>query len=125
MAYFLIQTLIDALRGRPAGSRLLALRAGHDVPFICAVEEVERGVRPAEQTAWTCYWAPFGSPRWAGRRVPREDGVAGSLLKGVTLSQADCSIAGAADTVGSRLATGNPADFPKEELEVEHWPIGT
>ncbi|MGH8897917.1 MAG: hypothetical protein ACRDZ4_13070 [Egibacteraceae bacterium] len=26
--------------------------------------------------------------------------------------------------VGARLATGNPADFPMTELQVEHWPVG-
>jgi predicted nucleic acid-binding protein len=43
---------------------------------------------------------------------------------GVTLSQADCLIASAAVGAGARLATGNPKDFPMEELEVEHWPAG-
>ena len=43
---------------------------------------------------------------------------------GVTLSQADCLIAAAAVGIGARLATGNPRDFPMDELEVEHWPVG-
>jgi predicted nucleic acid-binding protein len=33
-------------------------------------------------------------------------------------------IAAAALEVGVTLATGNPKDFPMEELEVEHWPVG-
>jgi hypothetical protein len=32
--------------------------------------------------------------------------------------------AAAALVIGGRLATGNPADFPMSELEVEHWPVG-
>ena len=43
---------------------------------------------------------------------------------GVTLSQPDCLIAAAAVGVGARLATGNPRDFPMEDLEVEDWPVG-
>ena len=44
--------------------------------------------------------------------------------KGITLSQADCLVAASAVTVGARLATGNPKDFPMTELVVEHWPSG-
>ncbi len=43
---------------------------------------------------------------------------------GVRLGQADCLIAAAAVGVGARLATGNPRDFPMDELEVEDWPVG-
>ena len=45
--------LIDALRGRRAGARLSALRDVGDAPFVCAVnvEEVVRGLRPAEEAA--------------------------------------------------------------------------
>lgn len=45
--------------------------------------------------------------------------------RGVTLTQADCLIAAAAVSIGGRLATGNPSDFPMSELSVEHWPVGT
>jgi len=44
--------------------------------------------------------------------------------RGQTLSQADCLVAAAALSVGGRLATGNPRDFPMPELAVEHWPAG-
>ncbi|MGI8622398.1 MAG: type II toxin-antitoxin system VapC family toxin [Solirubrobacteraceae bacterium] len=44
--------------------------------------------------------------------------------RGVTLSQADCLIAAAAQSVGARLATGNPRHFPMPGVDVEHWPIG-
>lgn len=43
---------------------------------------------------------------------------------GRTQSQADCLIAAAAHSVGARLATGNPRDFPMTEVAVEHWPVG-
>jgi len=34
------------------------------------------------------------------------------------------TIAAAALAIGGRLATGNPKDFPMDELAVEHWPAG-
>jgi predicted nucleic acid-binding protein len=42
----------------------------------------------------------------------------------VTLAQADCLVAAAALSIGGRLATGNPKDFPMPELRIEHWPVG-
>jgi predicted nucleic acid-binding protein len=33
-------------------------------------------------------------------------------------------IAAAAAGVGARLITGNPKDFPMDEITVEHWPVG-
>ena len=44
--------------------------------------------------------------------------------EGVTLYQADCLIAASAQRIGARLATGNPSDFPMDEVSVEHWPVG-
>ena len=44
--------------------------------------------------------------------------------KGVTLHQADCLIAAAADGIGAALATANVDDFPMNEIEVQHWPAG-
>ena len=44
--------------------------------------------------------------------------------RGRTLTQADCLVAAAALSVGGRLATGNPKDFPERALDVEHWPVG-
>jgi hypothetical protein len=43
----------------------------------------------------------------------------------VTLAQADCLVAAAAVGVGAVLATGNPKDFPMEDLDVELWAPGT
>ncbi|KZS57748.1 hypothetical protein A4G26_15120 [Mycobacterium kansasii] len=42
--------LIDALRGRPAGERLRALRRQGDEPWTCAIsiEEIWRGLLPSE-----------------------------------------------------------------------------
>jgi predicted nucleic acid-binding protein len=119
--------LIDVLRGRPAAERLRSLRRTGDVPWICAisVEEIWRGLRADEEGVAgrlidALRLAPLG--RDQGR-------LAGSLrrdhaARGITLSQADCLIGAAALGVGARLATGNPEDFPIEELEVEHWPSG-
>jgi predicted nucleic acid-binding protein len=129
VAQLLLDTtvLIDALRGREAAERLGKLRNEGPPPYICAinVEEVWRGTRPGEEEAvgrllGALRIAPLG--RAEGERAGRwRARFAGD---GVTLSQADCLIASAAVGVGARLATGNPRDFPMEELEVEDWPVG-
>ena len=132
MASVLLDTtvLIDLLRGRPgAVSRLRALRSAGDRPHVCAinVEEVVRGIRgEAETEAATRLFDGLEMVALA-----REEGqLAGEWRRtfgsrGVTLTQADCLIAAAAVSIGGRLATGNPADFPMTELSVEHWPVGT
>jgi predicted nucleic acid-binding protein len=120
--------LIDALRGRGAGERLLELRrSGEPVPCICAinVEELYRGVREREEAALGRFLrgfrlAPIGraEAQLAGRW--RRD----HARRGVTLAQSDCLIAAAAVGIGARLATGNPKHFPMPELAVDHWPVG-
>jgi predicted nucleic acid-binding protein len=119
--------LIDVLRGRKAGERLLGLRSSGHVPFLCCinVEEIWRGIRPGEEDAAGrllegLRLANLGLSE--GRRAGRFRREAAA--RGATLSQADCLIAAAALGVGARLATGNPRHFPMEELEVEHWPAG-
>ncbi len=119
--------LIDALRGREAANRLRDLRRAGDVPYTCAVnvEEVVRGLRAGEENAVARLLiglriAPLGrrqgelAGRW--RREFSE--------RGTTLSQADCLVASAAAGLGARLATGNPRDFPMDEVAIEHWPAG-
>lgn len=119
--------LIDYLRGRPAVGRVEGLIERGDVPCTTAVnvEEIFRGVRPAEVTAVEHLFdglrlAPIGRSegRQAGewRRRYSE--------RGATLSQADCLIAAAARAAGAVLATGNPRHFPMPEVKVEHWPVG-
>jgi predicted nucleic acid-binding protein len=120
--------VIDLLRGREAAvQRLEALREAGDSAHVCAitVEETVRGLRPREHDP----------ARWlfAGLRIAplgdREGWHAGAwrreyAARGRTLAQADCLVAAAALSVGGRLATGNPKDFPMRELAVEHWPAG-
>ncbi|MFN8517853.1 MAG: PIN domain-containing protein [Chloroflexota bacterium] len=121
--------LIDLLRGRAgAVRRLRAVRAAGDRPFVCAinVEEVERGVLDAEADALArlldgLSLAPLG--RDEGTRAGRWRRA--HAARGLTLSQGDCLIASAAASIGARLATGNPKDFPMPELVVEHWPVGS
>jgi predicted nucleic acid-binding protein len=118
--------LIDVLRGARAAERVLGMRMS-ELPYVCAinVEEVWRGLRPAELEAAARLVDALPLARLGHAEAKR----AGEwrrqyTAKGVTLSQADCLIAAAAAGAGARLATGNPRDFPMEELEVEHWPVG-
>jgi hypothetical protein len=119
--------LIDALRGRPAGSRLAQLRRVGVEPWLCAisVEEIWRGLRQHEEPVARRLFnglrlAPLGVAEGiragAWRRQFAE--------RGITLHQADCLIAAAAVGIGASLATANTADFPMPELEVERWPAG-
>lgn len=130
MGAVLIDTtvVIDLLRGRRGtADRLRAVRAAGDSPYVCAVnvEETVRGLLPAElDSARTLFSAlrsaPLGQQEgWQAGEWRRD--FAG---RGLTLAQADCLVAAAALSVGGRLATGNPKDFPMEELAVEHWPVG-
>lgn len=119
--------LIDALRGRAAAQRLLELRARGTVPWVCAlnVEEVWRGVRPAEEPAVRRLFAglqavPIGRAEGERAGTWRRDFAA----RGMTLTQADCLIGAAAVTLGAPLATGNPKDFPMAEVDVQHWRVG-
>ena len=130
MAHALLDTtvLIDVLRGRSESARrLLSMRATGDVPCTSAinVEEIVRGLRPAESQAARGLLAglhvvaiSMDEARQAGEW--RRD-FAGA---GVTLSQADCLVAAAALTIGGWLCTGNPKDFPMTPLRVDHWPAG-
>jgi predicted nucleic acid-binding protein len=119
--------LIDALRGRPAGDRLRALRRHGDEPWTCAIsiEEIWRGLLPGEEVAaqrlvrgLRC--APLGPSEGVRAGLWRRQ-FAG---EGITLHQADCLIAAATSGIDARLATGNPADFPMDDITVEHWPVG-
>jgi predicted nucleic acid-binding protein len=119
--------LIDALRGRPAADRLEELLAARELLLTTAinVEEVVRGLRPAEQDAVDLLLAGL-------RIVPirrQEAERAGRwrrefAARGITLHQADCLIAAAAHTAGGRLATANVKDYPMPELAVEEWAVG-
>lgn len=119
--------LIDVLRGRRAGGRLRDLRGSEAPPATSAinVEELMRGARANEHARITrlldgLVVVPIGRAEGEAAGAWRRDFAA----KGVTLSQADCLIAAAAMRISARLATGNPKDFPMQELLVEHWPVG-
>jgi predicted nucleic acid-binding protein len=120
--------LIDALRGRSAADRIEDLMIADELLLTTAVnvEEIVRGLRPAEQEAVDLLLTGL-------RIVPirrQEAERAGRwrrefAARGITLHQADCLIAAAAHTVGGRLATANVKDFPMPELSVEEWPAGS
>jgi predicted nucleic acid-binding protein len=119
--------LIDALRGRPAGDRLRALRRQGDEPWTCviSVEEIWRGLLPGEETAarglvrgLRC--APLGPSEGIRAGLWRREFAS----RGITLHQADCLIAAATAGIEAYLATGNPADFPMDDITVQHWPVG-
>lgn len=119
--------LIDALRGRPAATRLAGLRRAGVEPWVCAVsvEEIWRGLRSSEEPVARrlCHGlrlAPLGVTEGVRAGTWRRD-FAG---RGLTLHQADCLIAAAAVGIGAALATGNVDDFPMSELAVEHWEVG-
>ena len=119
--------LIDALRGRLAAERLRSMRRDGDEPWVCAVsvEEIWRGLRPHEEASASRLFrglrvAPLGASEGQQAGRWRRD----FAEQGVSLHQADCLIAAAASGVGARLATGNPKDFPMQEIAVEHWPVG-
>lgn len=120
--------VIDLLRGRHgATARMRELREVGDSPHACAitVEETVRGLRPPEQEAAGRLFTglrivPLNEEEgWCAGQWRREHAAHGQ-----TLAQADCLVAAAALSVGGRLATGNPKDFPMPELTVEHWPVG-
>jgi predicted nucleic acid-binding protein len=119
--------LIDALRGLSATERLRNHRRAGDHFYTTAVniEEIVRGLRPNEQDGARRL---FASLRIVS--LGREEGwQAGEwrreyAQRGVTLSQPDALTAAAALASEARLVTGNPRDFPMEEITVEHWPAG-
>lgn len=119
--------LIDYLRGRPVIARVDALDGTGDVPCTTGVnvEEVTRGLFAAEREAAERLFSgleilPIGRGEgWRAGSWRREHAAVG-----VTLSQADCLVAAAADAHRAALATGNPRHFPMQGVMVEHWPVG-
>ncbi|MGH3092838.1 MAG: type II toxin-antitoxin system VapC family toxin [Gaiellaceae bacterium] len=119
--------IIDFLRGREGARRFLSnVEAAEDTAYTCAinVEETVRGLRPQEEEKARALFAglrtaPLGTEEgWRAGEWRREQAA-----RGHTLAQADCLVAAAALSLGARLATGNPKDFPFAELTVEHRPV--
>lgn len=127
MAAVLLDTtvLIDALRGRQAAQGIRGLRQQGDDPFVCAinVEELFRGLgRGEEAVAARLVRGLRAAPLGAAQGRKAGEWRRRFAARGRTLSQADCLIAAAAVSIGARLITANPKDFPMKELRVEHWP---
>lgn len=119
--------LIDALRGKPAAARVRRLAAQGEVLLTTAinVEEILRGLRDHEVNAAIALFDGIRvlPVRWEdGERAGRWRRWYAS--DGVVLRQADCLIAAVTAGFGARLATGNPKDFPMDELDVDHWSVG-
>jgi predicted nucleic acid-binding protein len=130
MASVLLDTtvVIDLLRDRlDAWRRLGALERTGDAVYVCAVnvEETVRVLRPDEEAAARRLFsglriAPLATAEgWQAGEWRRD-----FASRGRTLAQSDCLIAAAAASVGARVATGNPKDFPMSGVVVEHWPVG-
>jgi predicted nucleic acid-binding protein len=90
------------------------------------VEELVRGLRPAEtKAAQTLFRGLVVLPidadaAWRAGAWRREHAA-----RGITLWQGDCLIAATAAVHDATLVTGNPRDFPMPDVRVEHWPVGT
>jgi len=85
--------LIDFLRGRPAVGRLAVLRRSGDVPATTAVnvEEVVRGLRPAEvKAAETLFRGLVVLPVDAAAAWTAGTWRRDFATRGVTLFQTDC-----------------------------------
>lgn len=94
---------------------------------MCAIsiEEIWRGLQADEERVARRLFnalrtAPLGVAE--GERAGRWRRAFSA--RGVTLHQADCLIAAAAVGIGASVATANVADFPMDELRLEHWPAG-
>jgi predicted nucleic acid-binding protein len=120
--------VIDLMRDRlGAWRRVGALERAGDAVYVCAVnvEETVRGLRPDEEAAAQRLFsglriAPLSAAEgWQAGEWRRD-----FASRGRTLAQPDCLIAAAAASIGARLATGNPKDFPMSDVVVEHWPVG-
>lgn len=119
--------LIDHLRGRPAAERVLALQGRGITAATTAinVEEIVRGLRPPEkQEAQELFDGLVVLPVTADAAWLAGDWRREHAARGTTLWQADCLIAAVSVLAGAPLATGNPKDFPMDELDVLHWPVG-
>ena len=120
--------LIDALRGLPAAQRLRSLRRTGVEPWACviSVEEIWRGLLPAEERAARRLFNGLRiSPLGVAEGIRAGSWRREFSLQGVTLHQADCLIAAAAVGIGATLATANVNDFPMAELDLMPWPVGS
>jgi predicted nucleic acid-binding protein len=115
--------VIDLLRGREEGLRLLEPSWDPLMVSAVTVHEVYAGMRPGEEEMTETMLAgfvhvPFGTTEarltgdwWRSYRA-----------QGVTLDVRDLAIAAAAVTRRASLITNNVKDFPMPELRVEQWP---
>ena len=88
------------------------------------MEEIWRGLRPSEESITRQLFhalrlAPLGRSEGIQAGTWRRE----FQKRGVTLHQADCMIAAAAEGIGATLATANVADFPMSGVHVEYWPV--
>lgn len=103
------------------------MRDSDDVPATTAinVEEIARGLRPPDVDAARRLFdglvvLPIDArTAWQAGTWRRS-----FASRGITLYQADCLVAATAWANHATLATGNPKDFPMDEVTVEHWPVG-
>ena len=111
--------LIDLLRGREAMKRFLLETTSHSIPCcsVISVAEIHAGMRPEESERTAALLdALVIFP--VTRPIAELAGYFRRRTKSRRLELADCLIAATAVVERASLATGNPKDYPMQELSV-------
>ena len=111
--------LIDLLRGREAMKRFLLETTSHSIPCcsVISVAEIHAGMRPEESERTAALLdALVIFP--VTRPIAELAGYFKQRSKSRRLELADCLIAATAVAERASLATGNPKDYPMQELSV-------
>ena len=111
--------LIDLLRGRESTKHFLLETTSHSIPCcsVISVAEIHAGMRPEESERTAALLdALVIFP--VTRPMAELAGYFRRRTKSRRLELADCLIAATAVLERASLATGNPKDYPMQELSV-------
>jgi tRNA(fMet)-specific endonuclease VapC len=115
--------VIDLLRGREQGRRLLESDRDPLMVSVVTVHEIYAGMRTGEEEMTEMMLAGFELVPFGAEEARLTGGWWSEYRQqGITLDLRDLAIAAAAVVRGIPLATGNAKDFPMPELRVEQWP---